>query len=231
MKTYVINSQNPGVVQLGQQYDNNAVRIEFYGLESGYDYYIIMTAEADKYYSVLLDDKNGWTISNIYTQKAGTFPLQICTRNEAGEYIAHSPIFKGVLASSICRDDPAEEVVPDVVKTIFEQMKELFNGTKSAAENVPQITAEDTEGGVNIIITRGADTITATLFDGKDGQDGEPGKDGQDGQPGEDGQDGLDGVSPILSETQTATGYDITITDGAGTRTISLTNGQDGKDG
>lgn len=45
---------------------------------------------------------------------------------------------------------------------------------------------------------------------------------------GTNGVDGQDGFSPVLSETQTSTGYDISITDVNGTRTISLLNGQDG---
>jgi len=45
------------------------------------------------------------------------------------------------------------------------------------------------------------------------------------------GETGNDGISPTLSETQTQNGYDITITDIDGTRTISLLNGQDGADG
>lgn len=43
--------------------------------------------------------------------------------------------------------------------------------------------------------------------------------------------DGADGISPTLSETATQDGYDVSITDINGTRTIHLTNGQDGRDG
>ena len=43
------------------------------------------------------------------------------------------------------------------------------------------------------------------------------------------GEPGNDGVSPTLTENQTATGYDIVITDANGTRTVSLLNGQDGE--
>ena len=49
------------------------------------------------------------------------------------------------------------------------------------------------------------------------------------GSLGQDGIDGVDGVSPTLSETQTSDGYDVTITDKNGSRTISLTNGRDGE--
>lgn len=48
---------------------------------------------------------------------------------------------------------------------------------------------------------------------------------------GQDGTDGVDGVSPTITETQTASGYDISITDKNGTRIISLLNGSDGRDG
>ena len=51
------------------------------------------------------------------------------------------------------------------------------------------------------------------------------------GNLGQDGIDGVDGVSPIIAETQTSSGYNITITDKNGSRTISLTNGRDGQDG
>ena len=43
------------------------------------------------------------------------------------------------------------------------------------------------------------------------------------------GQAGADGISPTVTETQTANGYDISITDKTGTKTISLVNGKDGE--
>lgn len=67
-----------------------------------------------------------------------------------------------------------------------------------------------------------------TGANGTNGKDGKDGKDGTNGTNGVDGQDGEDGFSPIITETQTSTGYDISITDKNGTRTISLLNGQDG---
>ena len=42
------------------------------------------------------------------------------------------------------------------------------------------------------------------------------------------GQAGADGISPTITETQTASGYDITITDKNGSKIISLVNGKDG---
>ena len=51
------------------------------------------------------------------------------------------------------------------------------------------------------------------------------------GVNGTNGTDGINGFSPEITETQTATGYDITITTNTGTNTISLHNGQDGTDG
>jgi hypothetical protein len=52
-----------------------------------------------------------------------------------------------------------------------------------------------------------------------------------DGEDGTDGKDGTDGFSPILNETKTQNGYDISITDANGTKVISLLNGENGKDG
>lgn len=43
------------------------------------------------------------------------------------------------------------------------------------------------------------------------------------------GQAGVDGISPTITETQTANGYDIKITDKNGSNTISLVNGKDGE--
>jgi len=68
-------------------------------------------------------------------------------------------------------------------------------------------------------------------FDGKDGKDGADGQPGADGKDGIDGKDGVDGISPTIAETQTASGYDISITDKNGTKTISLVNGKDGVNG
>ena len=48
---------------------------------------------------------------------------------------------------------------------------------------------------------------------------------------GADGRDGEDGFSPIITETQTSTGYNISITDKTGTNTILLVNGKDGSPG
>lgn len=42
------------------------------------------------------------------------------------------------------------------------------------------------------------------------------------------GQAGADGISPTITEIQTTSGYDITITDKNGSKTISLANGKDG---
>ena len=49
------------------------------------------------------------------------------------------------------------------------------------------------------------------------------------GSLGQDGIDGVDGISPTITETQTSSGYNITITDKNGSRTIAFTNGRDGE--
>lgn len=53
----------------------------------------------------------------------------------------------------------------------------------------------------------------------------------KDGQDGKDGADGRDGFSPVITETATSTGYEITITDAEGMHLINLRHGQDGLKG
>ena len=89
----------------------------------------------------------------------------------------------------------------------------------------PTIRTIETTDGYDLEITDISGTNTITISNGKDGKDG---KDGSDGLPG---QAGADAISPTITETQTASGYDISITDKNGTRVISLLNGSDGRDG
>lgn len=51
------------------------------------------------------------------------------------------------------------------------------------------------------------------------------------GDRGEKGDKGDDGFSPVITETATANGYEITITDISGTNTVTLTNGEKGEKG
>lgn len=51
------------------------------------------------------------------------------------------------------------------------------------------------------------------------------------GEPGTDGKDGEDGYSPTIDVTKTEVGYNLTITDVNGTKTVEILNGTDGEDG
>lgn len=66
---------------------------------------------------------------------------------------------------------------------------------------------------------------------GPQGAKGDTGAQGPQGIKGDKGDDGTDGFSPIISETATPAGYNITITDRTHTSTISLVNGADGAKG
>ena len=66
---------------------------------------------------------------------------------------------------------------------------------------------------------------------GEQGPQGATGQTGAQGPAGQNGADGADGFSPIITETATAAGYDISITTKTGTNTISLVNGAQGATG
>lgn len=66
---------------------------------------------------------------------------------------------------------------------------------------------------------------------GEKGDTGAQGIQGPQGEKGDKGDTGADGFSPVITETATAAGYNITITTKTGTDTISLVNGQDGVKG
>lgn len=66
---------------------------------------------------------------------------------------------------------------------------------------------------------------------GPQGAKGDTGAQGPQGIKGDKGDNGTDGFSPIIFETATPTGYNITITDRTHTSTISLVNGAKGDKG
>lgn len=66
---------------------------------------------------------------------------------------------------------------------------------------------------------------------GIQGPQGPKGDTGAQGPAGQNGANGADGFSPIITETATSTGYDITITDKTHTSTLSLVNGAKGDKG
>lgn len=127
-----------------------------------------------------------------------------------------------------------------------------FNGLKGESGYSPTITTEETDTGHNVTVTDESGSETFFVRDGVDGTvgatpdisatatvsqtTGTPSvnvtKSGDIHNPNFDfafsnirGQNGQDGVSPTLSERKTTNGYDITITDRSGSRTISLTDG------
>ena len=122
-----------------------------------------------------------------------------------------------------------EEDFRSVTKTMH------FNSNKDASEQItPEEEAEANKFIAYIeaekqeleeLITEVQTKLDNGEFNGADG------KDGVDGQPGKDGKDGSNGYSPTINTIQTTDGYNIEITDINGTRTITITNGKDGKNG
>ena len=109
----------------------------------------------------------------------------------------------------------------------------LDNGSYFDCGEIPTVKGDDGEAG-----PRGPQGPQGPKGDkgdtgsqGPTGPAGETGPQGPAGPTGATGAAGQDGISPVITETQTSNGYDITITDKNGTNTIHLVNGQNGAAG
>lgn len=99
-------------------------------------------------------------------------------------------------------------------------------GTRGQDGTSPSINIDTITGGHRLTIT---DESHGTQY--VDVMDGERGRQGDQGERGPRGYSGADGVSPTAKVTQTPTGATVTVTDGDGTTTATLTNGRDGEPG
>ena len=99
-------------------------------------------------------------------------------------------------------------------------------GSRGQDGTSPSINIDTITGGHRLTIT---DESHGTQY--VDILDGERGRQGDKGDRGDRGLPGVDGVSPTAKVTQTLTGATVTVTDGDGTTTATLTNGRDGEPG
>ena len=111
-------------------------------------------------------------------------------------------------------------------------------------ENGHKITFTDKEGTHVITLVNGAkgDTGPAgatgpagpkgdTGDTGPKGETGATGPKGDTGSAGPQGERGTDGVSPTVAVTPITGGHSVAITDGTGTKSFDVLDGQDGQDG
>lgn len=129
---------------------------------------------------------------------------------------------------------PPTAPTKDSYKQLLEYILALKPGSGEGDNGFsPTVNVEEAEDGsgfkVTIIDVNGPKEFF--IHNGVDGQDGSNGTDGTNGE------DGADGVSPTFSITELANGYQLTITDANGEKTINIydglngTNGKDGADG
>lgn len=123
----------------------------------------------------------------------------------------------------------AKVTITDKNGTTVANLTNGQNGQRGAAGQdgvSPSINIDTITGGHRLTIT---DESHGTQY--VDVMDGERGRQGDQGERGPRGYSGADGVSPTAKVTQTPTGATVTVTDGDGTTTATLTNGRDGEPG
>lgn len=134
------------------------------------------------------------------------------------------------------------EVDPTVFATVNQVTKMLndarasgaFDGKdgvdgKDGADGVsPTITVTPITNGKRVFITDKVGTRYVDLTNGNDGYTPQKGVDYFDGN---DGTDGKDGVSPTITTSKSGKVTTVTITDKAGTKTFTVSDGNDGASG
>ena len=155
--------------------------------------------------------------------KKGTFILGVyayeVNNNELVLRYSPSPIQLFVSSGSYIPDEQTENSEPITPSEMEQYQQALQEGLTEVNNKLAEID------NLDIDAVKVEDTTTITITDKQGNEKSVEILDGKDGIVGRDG------VSPIITETKTQNGYDITITDITGTNTISLTDGDDGKDG
>ena len=105
---------------------------------------------------------------------------------------------------------------------------EGINGTNGVDGVSPVISTEPIENGHRITFTDKEGTHVITLVNG---DKGDTGPKGDTGSAGPQGERGTDGVSPTVAVTPISGGHSVAITDGTGTKSFNVLDGQDGQDG
>ena len=214
---YVINrgeyNVNPIFFQFSEEYTDNLVKKAVFTRESGNPVeMVILNGQCNIPYEVLNEK---------------SFELRVYAYELVDEELVlrYSPTYVRLHTTAGSYIEGAVSPTP-ITPTEYEQFEAALE------EGLAEVANVDIDASKSGTIT----TVTITNRNGIEKSveihDGEKGEQGVQGNPRtKSDKIGQDGVSPTITETQTSTGYDISITDATGTNVISLLNGEDGADG
>ena len=214
--------------EFSEEYTNDLVKVALF-TKDGKTYKVIIT-------------NNQCDIPVEILAEKGTFILGVYAYTVENEELklrySPTPIKLFVSWGSYIPDSQTENSEPITPSELEQYQQALQDGLNEVNDKIDVMDAAIAEvNNIDIDATK-VDNVTTITINKKDGTieevsilDGQNGQDGKDGKDGKDGITGRDGVSPVITETKTQNGYDISITDINGTNTISLLNGQNGQDG
>ena len=181
-----------------------------------------------------------FTLERQMTACAGDVICEVRITDAGGSIIGSGNLILRVEPAGLADDTDisATEIpaIEDAAKTAAERAEAAAERAEEAAAGgaaaiSPTVAMQAIDGGTRLTITDKDGAHTADIMNGKDGAKGDKGDTGAQGPQGETGASGADGISPTVTTAQTETGADITITDKAGSHTVSIANGKDGSAG
>ena len=117
-------------INIGYQYDHNATKIIFDGLEE--DNYYLKLQDRQTYQAFPIPNLE-WIVTSTYTQQ--TLLTGQIFRKVDDELIAHTPVFKMNLKSSLPQSEKIKETVPPAFQTAYDEMVETTEDIKTQLEN------------------------------------------------------------------------------------------------
>lgn len=170
-------------INIGYQYDHNATKVIFDGLEE--DNYYLKIQELSTYQAFPIPNLE-WIVTETYTQNT-SLTAQIYRKID-GELIAHTPPFRLNLKSSLPQSDKIKEVVPPNFQTAYDNMVKLTNDIKTSYELGEFKGEKGDKGDVGPQGPQGPIGLT-----GPQGPKGDTGERGPKGDTGTQGEQGLQG--------------------------------------
>lgn len=170
-------------INIGYQYDHNATKIIFDGLEE--DNYYLKLQDRQTYQAFPIPNLE-WIVTSTYTQQ--TLLTGQIFRKVDDELIAHTPVFKMNLKSSLPQSEKIKETVPPAFQTAYDEMVETTEDIKTQLENGEFKGEKGDKGDVGPQGPQGPIGLT-----GPQGPKGDTGEQGPKGETGPQGEQGLQG--------------------------------------